>query len=270
MLLQLLQNLFRFASLRDATKRARTVHSVSRPSLFTPHNDATRTPHHARHHTRRAHQPHAGIHRREPRAIRARARSSPPRASRARRPTTTTTTLNPSHEHTHTHTSHPIPTPTPSTRTTHHTHATNHARIMNSFIRMVVRSRHSFIRLRSCSFVSRVSRVAHRIASHRIAPVPHRARKTHRRSHRARRRHRSTPHPHASSQPCARLSSGTSRQSNKTHHASSIDRSIDRSIRSASASASASACDACMHTTQASFHLLCVYVMTGLYRQVYK
>ena len=178
----------RFSARRNETSarlRARTVHSVSRPSLSTPHNDATRTPHphHTRHHTRRAHQPHAGIHRYD--SLRARREIFPsPRLARA--------STHHHHHHpkpiarAHAHTPHPTPSPSPSpsTRTTHRARATRPKRV-HAFVWSF--KSHSFARERT------------RIASHRIAPVKHRARKTHRRSHRARRRHRSTPPPRASS-----------------------------------------------------------------------
>jgi len=233
MLLQLLQNLFRFASLRDATKRARAVHSVSRPSLFTPHNDATRTPHHARHHTRRAHQPHAGIHRREPRAIRdSRPREifPSPRLARAS---------------THYHHHHPKPIARAHTHThipphahAHaiHAHHTPHARdqsrthhaFIHSFVWSFARVIHSFV------FV-RLARLAHRIASHRIASHLCRIVPVKRIDDRIERadvtaQHRIRTHRPNRARDC-RQSSGPSRPSHETHHdASSIDIDVDRSI----------------------------------------
>jgi hypothetical protein len=160
MLLQLLQKLFRFASLRDATKRARDyaraqyIQSVILP-FFTPHNDATRTPHHhTRHHTTRT--PTARMHTtsriaresRAPRdlpfpALRARVEPPPPPPPPA--------PIARAHTHTHTH-------PTPSPRHAHaiHAHHTPHARPITSIPkrgRLVVRS---------------LGRI-HPIPSHRIA-----------------------------------------------------------------------------------------------------
>ena len=103
MLLQLLQNLFRFASLRDATKRARDyarARYIQSVVLPFPHHTTTRHAHHIPTTHDTTHDAHTNRTQAYTVTIRfaPAARSSPPRASRARRPTTTTTTLNPSHE----------------------------------------------------------------------------------------------------------------------------------------------------------------------------
>ena len=167
MLLQLLQNLFRFASLRDATKRARDyarARYIQSVVLPFPHHTTTRHAHHIPTTHDTTHDAHTNRTQAYTVTIRfaPAARSSPPRASRARRPTTTTTTLNPSHEHTHTH-------PTPR-----HRHRHRHPRAPHTARARLAQNvcTHSCGRLRVIR--SRANeRASRRIASHlcRIVPV---------------------------------------------------------------------------------------------------